>query len=211
MSEYAWVTQAPSDERLMAPMWSDAEIDGDKAAAELERPVKNKSRRGVPLPAADFPASVAANRDPNDPPKIYQKLPHFFTSSWIFASKELADVLRQFDVGGGLYPVDIYQEDRKTRVPGTYLHLNIGTAKNALLAEQSPGVGDPYGMGVLLFNAPLNDDEITLSDVALSGPDIWVDPNLSSAIFFSDRLWTAMKLAKVHTPFRAKRCRILAS
>lgn len=93
-------------------------------------------------------------------------------------------------------------------VPGEYFHLNIGAAKNALIPEKSPGVGDPYGMGVLLFNASLRDDEIAMTDAALSGADIWVDPNLSSAIFFSDRLWAAMRAAKVHTPFRATRWRI---
>jgi len=208
MSEYAWVTQAPNDERLIKPIWSDAALDDDKKARDLERVIKNNSRRGISLPASDFPTRVAGNREPTDPPTIYKNLPHFFTSSWIFVSQELADVIGKYDLAGGLYPVDVYQEDRETLVPGTYFHLNIGAAKDSLIPEKSPGVGDPYGMGVLLFNAPFNDDEITLSDAALSGPDIWVDPNLSSAIFFSDWLWSAMVSAKVHTPFRAKRCRI---
>lgn len=61
MSEYAWVTQAPSDERLMKPIWSEALLNDGKAALELERPIMNKNRRGVPLPASDFPKRVRPN------------------------------------------------------------------------------------------------------------------------------------------------------
>ena len=167
-----------------------------------------KNIRGVPLPASDFPTRVAGYRHPNDPATVYDKLPHFFYSGWTFISMELAEVLRQFDFAGGIYPVDVYQEDRTITVPGEYFHLNIGAAKNALIPEKSPGVSDPYGAGILLFKAPLKDDEIALTDTALSGPDIWVDSNVMGAVFFSDRLWSAMKAAKVHTPFRAKRCYI---
>jgi hypothetical protein len=195
----------------MKPIGSDAALDDNKDAREVELTAKNKSRRGVPLPASDFPTKVAGYREPTDPTTIYNKLPHFFASSWNFVSGEVAEVLRQFDFAGGLYAVDVFQEDRITKVPGEYFHLNIGAAKNALIPEKSPGVGDPYGIGVLLFNAPLKDDDIALNDVALSGPDIWVDPSLSGAIFFSDQLWSATKAAKVHTPFRAKRCRIISN
>lgn len=104
MSEHVWVTQAPNDERLMKPIWSDASLDEDKVVFEVERSIRNKNQRGVPLPASDFPTRVAGYREPTDPTTVYNKLPHFCTSGWTFVSKEVAEVLRQFDLAGGCTP-----------------------------------------------------------------------------------------------------------
>lgn len=197
-----------SDERLIKPFLSESSLDDDKQQKDIQRPIINKNLRGEPLPASQFPSRLAAYRHPNDAAKKYNKLPHFFRSDWVLVSEACADVLRQFELRGGCFPVDLYQEDRKTFVPGTFFHLNIGAVKNAVLPEESPGVSDPYGMGYSVLSS-VKDDEVCVSSAALGGPDIWIDPILSSSIFFSDRLRAALKAAKVDTPFRAKRCLVL--
>ncbi|MCZ4091488.1 hypothetical protein [Sinorhizobium psoraleae] len=57
----------------------------------------------------------------------------------VLVSAACADVLRQFDLGhSSLYPIRLFQHDRKTPVEGEYFCLNIGERKDAFLPGHSP-------------------------------------------------------------------------
>lgn len=57
----------------------------------------------------------------------------------------------------------------------------------------------------------IRDDEIAVRGSCLDGPDVWVDTRLQRAVFFSDRLVSALKKARVDKPFRFIRCRVVVS
>ena len=68
-----------------------------------------KKRAGIPIPSHLVPQAIYSNTK-----RKFSNLPEFFDvgAYWI-VSTDLADILRQFDLGkSALYPVRIYQHDR---------------------------------------------------------------------------------------------------
>ncbi|KKC24045.1 hypothetical protein WP12_21535 [Sphingomonas sp. SRS2] len=118
-------------------------------------------------------------------------------------------MLRQFDLGGGgLYPVRVYKKDRKTLVDGEWLCINFGNVKHAFLPDESRNFW-AGSAGKWVGRAAMTDYDTALSPIALTGPDIWIDPIVRDAIFFSDGLGRALKKAKADKGFFLNRCRVL--
>ena len=143
-----------------------------------------------------------------------KKLAPFLISGFYYVSEELANVLRQFDLGeGGLYPVTLYEKDRKTVDERKYYCINFGNRKRAFLAKESPAaqVG-PFdteeGTTRKLPIVP-DHDQIAVSPAAFAGPDLWIDENLRAGIFVSGRLYDALKAANLARVFGFKRCRVI--
>ncbi|WP_095494309.1 imm11 family protein [Mesorhizobium temperatum] len=127
----------------------------------------------------------------------------------VVVSAACADVLRQFDLGhSSLYPIKLFQHDRKTPVEGEYFCLNIGERKDAFLREYSQKVIE-YGIGGFRMPPNLHDDDVAVSGVALEGSDLWVSPPLKRIFFLSDRLTQALRAAKMGRVFGFRTCRIV--
>lgn len=127
----------------------------------------------------------------------------------VVVSAACAGVLRQFDLGhSSLYPIKLFQHDRKTPVEGEYFCLNIGERKDAFLREHSQKVME-FGNGTLSMWPNLHDDEVAVSAAALAGPDLWVSPPLSRLFFLSDRLVQALRAAKMGRIFGFRTCRLV--
>ncbi len=127
----------------------------------------------------------------------------------VVVSAACADVLRQFDLGhSSLYPIKLFQHDRKTPVEGEYFCLNIGERKDTFLREHSQRVLE-YGIGGFRMQSSLLDDEVAVSAAALKGPDLWVSPPVKRIFFLSDRLTQALRAAKMSRVFGFRTCRVV--
>ena len=155
--------------------------------------------------------------DSNGQTKRLNKLqPHFFTSGWFYLSEEARNVFCRFDIGQGqIYPVEILEEDRKTRLPIKYYCVNFANVKSCLLPEQSKDIKENrYVPGKWVYRdyyKDIRDREygIVVTPAALQGPDMWLAKNLSSILFLSDRLVQGLKAAGVDRDFNLFRCKVL--
>lgn len=194
-----WISYAMIDpENKISPLANDLE---DSAAIEA----LNRNDAGEPLPAAMFPKMIWAA----EPGLQLRALPPLFWANgfWVI-NGECGDVLRSCNLGSGaLYPVDLLQNDRSTKVPGDFHCLNFGNVKPTFLPEKSARADqNPFNPAVWYPETNLRDGDIAVSRAALDGPDLWLSPPLKRAFFVSDRLAAALKSAGVDKPFGLRAC-----
>lgn len=164
------------------------------------------NQAGERMSAEHFPKEIFAEY----PDKIEKKQADLVLAAGaVVVSAACADVLRQFNLGhSSLYPIKLFQHDRKTPVEGEYFCLNIGERKDVFLPEHSPRV-KVLGSGRLRMPPPLQDDDIAVSSAALVGPDLWVSPPLFRIFFLSDRLTQALRAARMGRAFGFRTCRLV--
>jgi hypothetical protein len=161
---------------------------------------------GERMSAEHFPKQIFANY-PDKKEKKQADL--VLAAGAVVVSAACADVLRQFDLGhSSLYPIRLFQHDRKTPVEGEYFCLNIGERKDTFLREHSPLVNE-FGDKTMMMPPNLHDDEVAVGPAALEGPDLWVSPPLIRIFFLSDRLTQALRAAKMGRVFGFRACRIV--
>ncbi|MBB4477706.1 imm11 family protein [Rhizobium etli] len=161
---------------------------------------------GVPMSAEHFPKQIFAEY-PDKKEKKQADL--VLAAGAVVVSAACADALRQFDLGhSSLYPIKLFQHDRKTPVEGEYFCLNIGERKDVFLRQHSQKVME-FGDGTLSMWPNLHDNEIAVSPAALEGADLWVSPPLNRIFFLSDRLMQALRAAKMGRVFGFRACRIV--
>ncbi len=201
MSNVVWVSRAIMDSSLIIKLDADIVFEDEPRAIKAGRAIQ----AGEPLDQDWFPKRIWADADAGD----LGALPDLFCVNgyWV-VTKRCADLLLQFDLGNGaLYPVEIFQQDRITPVIGKYFNLSFGNQKNALVQSQSPKLRDSdLGNDTWLLPFVLRDGDITVSTRALEGPDLWIDTRVRRAIFGSDRLAKALKVAGLSKAFSWKKC-----
>lgn len=202
MASSVWISNAMIDEKRMLPLRSDISLTDRDQAIEAQK----RNNRGEALSAGDFPKEVYAT----DNAATIDSLPDVFSCGGYWAvSGACADILKDFDLGtGGLHPVAIFQRDRKTAVSGTFYSLNFGAVKTAFLPDDTRQARKVrYREGVWSPPIMMKDGDIAVSEAALAGPDLWVDPAMERAFFVSGGLAKALKAAKLNLGLR--RCRIV--
>ena len=205
MSEHAWVASLTTIEVNHGKYMSCELAETDMQALSK---IRHDLRHGEPLGADAFPRQLW-----NQKPKPIKQLPQIFMGAiyWVLGAKA-AKVFREFDLGGGgLYPVEVFQNDRMTRIDGDYFCLCFGNKKSALLWDQSSGLKPvmPERTEYWSLNPVPADDSVALTSAALEGPYVWIDPALWNAFFVSDGLAQALKAAKVDGPFSFTRCKVI--
>jgi hypothetical protein len=201
MDDGVWISNAMIDEERMLPLRSDISLHDRNQAIEAQR----RNNRGEVLAAQDMPKEVYGT----DNATWIDSLPDFFSCGGYWAvSGACADILRGFHLGaGGLYPVEIFQRDRTTPVPGSYYSLNFGTVKEAFQPDGSPRARKiRYREGFWSPPILMKDGDIAVSTAALAGSDLWVDPKMERAFFVSGGLARALTVAELNLGLR--RCRI---
>jgi hypothetical protein len=126
----------------------------------------------------------------------------YMHSGYHFLRSDAANILRQYDMGGGaLYPAAFYENDKTQLVSDQIFLLNIGNQKKTLIAEISDLESTRHDE---TFYLPLELRGKTLVAYrsALDGPDIWADPRIRDVFFMSDRLVQALTKAKLSRAFR---------
>lgn len=202
-----WISTAPADpsnfKSLVHRFWKN-----DTTQEAGLREITAKIKRGEALTADEFPSEIFGAPDAKESD---YKLPDLFYAYgfWV-VTKAAADVLRQFELGGGgLHPVKMFKKDRVTPIEGEFLCINFGNRKQGLLPEHSLGLRKAAGSPQWRMPFVTKDGDIALSSGVLTGPDIWIDPLARSSIFFSDGLGKALKKAKASKGFSLKKCRII--
>jgi len=192
MNEYVWISDAIPESTLILRVNTDIVASNEDAAIEGQQ----LNQDGKPVPAELCPKKIWG--DGTAP--AFKTMPDLFwaMSQWI-VSKRARDVLVNFDLGGGaLNPVSggVWQSDRSTRVPGDYFCWIFGNAKRAVLPDQSKNLGPPSVPG-LWWKLPsrLNDEDVAVSRVALTGPDVWIDKMLFKSLFLRVR-WVTRWIAR---------------
>ena len=212
MTDGAWISKAFIDPDLIYAFGDKVSLDGDKEAREQVGMVTFLNGQGESVPAEQFPKELYVFRTSEfDPAPVYKDLPDFFRSGFFVVSGAFADVLRQFDLGGGgVYPTKLFQEDRTTEITGDFHCLNFGNKKEAFLPEHSPrATAVRLSTRQMQPPAVIKDGDIAVSGIALEGPDIWIDPILRNSFFMSDRLWQGLVAANVQKPLKAARCKVI--
>jgi hypothetical protein len=172
----AWVSDAMMDTTLSVGFKSKL------ADTDLQRSVElvDKVLRAQALPTDIFPSEFYyAAREEVRP----ESLPDFLVSSLFLVSDRLRDVLKTVNLGSTFFrPVELYQNDKTTRIDAAYSIIAFGETKSTLLPEQSariermPGPRPlfPYGLQFVP-----EDDDLTLSADALLGPDLWIEEHIN--------------------------------
>lgn len=138
-------------------------------------------------------------------------LPHLAkVSGFLTVSQDMKNVLEQFDLGDSTFtPVTLLHMDRETAYPGQHYFLHIPHRKPGF----SPAHSRNYTPRLFDFQEHLGtvprdvvDDDISVAPLAVGGTDIWYDLSLLFSLFFSDRLFTALKEAGLTDDLMAVRC-----
>ena len=206
MNDYVWFSDVMNDPRRLRPLThSFATTDAGLhfAIASGEQNNAGESLGLDRFPSAIFPSADAKSQ--------YTRLPDIiFAGSFYVISEGCAEVIRQFDLGGGhLYPVEVLQKDKITPIGGhKWFCINFGNAKKGLIADQSRNI-ELRAQGRYINRAALAHDDIAVSKHALSGPDLWVEVQMWNALFLSGRLGDALKKAKCASGWGLIKCRVV--
>lgn len=138
----------------------------------------------------------------------------FILSGRLGFSQKVYEVIKDFDYGGGgLTPFEVFEFDRATKakkVTDNYYTLNFAGNKQAILPEKSSGLR--YFEPLDHYNLPMDKNGVlTVDGSALEGPDVWVDPKITGAIFLSSRFVHAIKSIKPKAKgrFPLFKCKVL--
>ena len=209
MSDVVWISTAPGHASNQRPLrHSFSETEKRQYGIDCGR----RNDTGESLDSECFPSEIYGA--PNAKESNY-KLPNlFFAGSYWAVTKEAADVLRQFDLGGGaLYPVRLFKKDRVTPIEGEFFCINFGNRKEAFLPDHSTSFREEYirdGNKGWFSKATMKDDDFSVSRLALDGSDVWIDYNVGDSFFISDRLRSAFKKAKCDKGFFLNRCLVVS-
>jgi hypothetical protein len=211
MSGHVWISGARQDSRLIQLVHTELASGGE--GDEIKGQQLNE--RGLSVPPELCPTRIWGDETAPDYDQMPEKMPDLFMarSQWI-VSERAANVLREFDLGGGaLHPVSqgVFRSDGVTPVPGTFSCWIFGNTKEAFLPDLSRNMRKPEVPG-LWWKMPwkLQDDDVAVSAAAVVGSDVWLDPMLFKSVFVSGPLGDALDRAGLRQAFRLFRCRVTA-
>ena len=167
-----------------------------------------RNRAGDALPQERFPRRMFYGYQDD----TYNRKSEVIIPAGFYAvSARVAEILKQFDLGeGGFYPVELCQYNRKTLVPGDWVCWNFGARKEAFLPEESRNMRRPHQeQEVWVATNTMSDGDPAISQAALVGPDLWVDPKVRRSMFMSGATRDALKTAKLTRYFRWTECRMI--
>ncbi|WP_420557160.1 hypothetical protein [Roseovarius sp.] len=210
MSDYVWASDALIGS--YHDFAGDVYFQGADAVEKAKRSVA-RSSYGYPLSREDIPSKTFA--DKTKP----QKLKHFNVIGFFLVSPDVADVLRQVDLGqGGLYETEFFEKDQVTPLDYRHVYWDIGNQKDSFIADASPKADkttaprdwpEPDRARTRRRHSDWKDDDLALSADALIGPDCWVEKCFRCSFFMSDRLAQMLFAEGLDRDFNLKRCRIL--
>ena len=155
--------------------------------------MSQKFRRGEFIEPELFPGTVYAKRAKVKPFDI-----GVIQDGLVLISERLADLLRGFELGNNhLIEVDMYDRSQKVKQPDRYFILNVTEKKEGcFIPEQSKGPITKYSEQFYLIAGFGYEDIAVRESAILGGVDLWMDPILQGAPFFSGALGEAIKKGK---------------
>lgn len=198
----AWVSKAMTDTTLIKGFTSELMEKDLQCAGELIERVA----RGKTLPSDKFPRKFFHNYKDYYP----KSLPDFMQAGGQYlVSDRLRAVLETANLGAtSFHSVELFRYHRATRIDLPYSIIAFGETKNTVALEQSLYRKGPSDGNLPELNFAPKDNDLTLSNQALLGPDLSIEENFDSAFFLSDRLVQALKAEKLTRRLGLRRCRI---
>ncbi|MEM8789018.1 MAG: DUF1629 domain-containing protein [Pseudomonadota bacterium] len=202
--ETVWVSTALHEAEPMSFHW----LEPEDISREHMRGGGFPNFRGEVLSVEYFPTALywkAGHKRKRALPMVFK------AEGRPIVREDFAQIWREHDAGAGnIYPVKLFQSNKKTLIEGNYYCLNFGQAKNVIDVEQSnvrTQTGIMFDIHRPQFDAQPRD--IVVSAAALGGPDIWVDPDLTDAFFVSEAMRNAFHAAKLDRALHLTPCSLL--
>ena len=125
---------------------------------------------------------------------VIDPLPHIMNDTFLWVSQDIRDIFESFDLGRTAFTkVVLYRHDQKTRFEPDYYYLNIAEDKQSVVPRECENI-QGFAGGKFHFRLEATPASVAaLSRSALDGVDLWMEPRLRGAMFFSDRLYQALK------------------
>jgi hypothetical protein len=181
------------------------------ANPELSQKAQKENNSGLPLSLDHFSKKIYASNF-SDQPAIINRLPSVFYNGFTFVSQDIANLIAQNKAGNcKTFPVEVYQRNRKTKVPGIFHTLNFGNTKSCFVLEGSRKTRtSPYAPGSwYAVDMGLEDDDIRVSSNAVIGPEIWIDPLMPKVFFLAGGLADELIAQGFKSDFALRRCKIV--
>lgn len=126
-------------------------------------------------------------------------------------SESFRNVLVNFDLGTTQIVEVPFVDRQGAQQPGHWYLFHISELKSCLVPEQSRGIKKNEFVDVDWESASSTEELLAVNAGALEGVDLWIDPHMSSRIFFSDRLKSAITDAGIRSPgMKLYRCRVVS-
>jgi hypothetical protein len=187
--DYVWVCQALGDTTVTSGVMFNDIRKNDKEHAIA---IREKIRKGESLSSENFPQKIWGT-----PPATRRKYDFdlFHADGYWGVSAKAAEVLRRFDLGGGgLFPVELFKAkgvecDDANPISGEWYCWNFGNMKQSFIPEQS---GKLFRAGEGKWDLSSQAEDFSVKLARSEGPDVWIDPALPRALFFSKDLGQAL-------------------
>jgi len=202
MTDRAWVTDAMHNERLMYNFWpSRTYLEENLAHEEAAMKKVRLAQRLEPTERRPNTAQIFKSVNPISP------LPHIIQNGQLMVSDQVKEVMVSFDIGTTAFdPVTLSKAVGGPLGEPNYHFLNITETKESAELSESSGIW--YSIGGK-GTVRVRKSKVVVNRSALVGVDMWMEPVLSGAIFVSDRLYRALKDAKLLKFVEFGQCRIL--
>lgn len=212
MSDYAWVSQIFSNSSKF-PTFEPHYVGRERYADPDPGEFMFRYWKGEPLGPEYFPDEMSLDLDPEyedwpsdrfsniewasserDPTSAF--ITHYPEISWagrnIVISARCLEIFRRFHTGAiAFYPIKLFQSDHKTPIGDDWFCVTFANVKQVFLPKKTEHT---LRRGDTLWGlySSLKDYEMELSAAARQGSEIWVDPYLLDALFFSGPLGDAL-------------------
>lgn len=138
-------------------------------------------------------------------------LPDFCAFNYVrVVSGRVMDLFQSFDIGvTRFHEVPILDLDGHTPLAARWFILYVVSKKSCFVPEltsQGRATGQPE-TGYTATNLPRNDLFVRAS--AAAGSDMWTDPVLFGALFFSDRMKRAIEKARFRKSITFVQCKVV--
>lgn len=148
--------------------------------------------------------------DPTAPPK---RLPDFINGGGYFlVSGDAADILREFNLGHGkLVPCEVYQPDRETKIDRGWHVWTLGATKDGLAPDEGGKLRE-VAPNTAIYNLPPEPHKTIVAvheEKVKGGADVWIDPALFKAVFFSGPLGRRIVDAGMKSAFYLHKCKMV--
>ena len=198
-----WMTDAMTDTALNRGFVAPDSYYEDLSAANR---TVHRQRTGALVEKSAFPPSklVLKRRLGSLKP-----MPHFINSDVSFISKELKELLCQFELGQTVFhPVALYGLDGKEVLGPEYFYINVAERKNAfdptLSNVEKQRFTDGYMVSLLSEKS-----DVVVKSTACEGVDLWMEANLYGTMFLSDQLMQAIDDSKYLRKVRFRKCEVI--
>ena len=192
-----------------------SEHDAGMYMADIdERPARSivQMHRQVNLGVALERDAFADHLQITDEKRDEAPLGDFFMMGFPCVSEAFKSFLERENVGNPVfYPIDIYLTDGVTKRPEPYFILNLSCQQRYWVQEETHiNAADKITEDRWLGGSWQPDGRFAVAKDGLHGAELWFDPRLQNALFFSDRLKTSIQASGLKPQFRFNRCKIVS-